>query len=100
MTASNKPDDCASMSDVRAEIDRLDAGLIALFAERASYISRAADIKAVEGLPAFIPERVDAVVANARKLAVDNGLDGELFELIWKELVKNAIAMEDEKLGE
>ena len=100
MTASNKPENCASMSDVRAEIDRLDADLITLFAERASYISRAADIKAVEGLPAFIPERVDAVVANARELAIENGLDGDLFELIWKELVKNAIAMEDKQMGE
>ena len=42
------------MADIRAEIDRIDAGLVRLLAERAAYIDRAAVIKAVAGLPARI----------------------------------------------
>ena len=37
--------DCMTMADIRAEIDRVDGELVALFAERVSYIDRAAVIK-------------------------------------------------------
>ena len=53
------PKDCTTMVDIRAEIDRLDAALIGLFAERAAYIDRAAQIKTGVGLPARINDRVD-----------------------------------------
>ena len=36
-----KPADCASMTDVRAEIDRVDQALVALIAERFGYVERA-----------------------------------------------------------
>jgi hypothetical protein len=41
-----KPADCTTMAQIRAEIDRLDEDLVRLFAERAGYIDRAAEIKA------------------------------------------------------
>ena len=41
-----KPADCTTMAEIRAEIDRLDEDLVRLFAERAGYIDRAAEIKA------------------------------------------------------
>ena len=43
MTATN----CETMDDVRYEIDRLDRDLVALLAERLSYIEAAGRIKAV-----------------------------------------------------
>ncbi len=95
MVANLEPAECKSMSDVRAEIDRLDAELIALFAERESYIKRAGEIKQVEKLPADIPVRVEAVIANARKLAEEQGLDGEFYAHVWRKLVEHSIAMED-----
>ena len=49
-----KPADCTSMAQIRAEIDRLDEDLVRLFAERAGYIDRAAEIKAEVDLPARI----------------------------------------------
>ena len=39
-----KPQDCVTMADLRAEIDRLDEALVAMLAERAGYIDRAAQI--------------------------------------------------------
>jgi len=54
------------MQDIRAEIDRLDAALIALLVERAGYIDRVAGVKASAGLPARIETRVEQVVANVR----------------------------------
>ena len=36
-----KPVDCNNMSDVRAEIDRVDQALVDLLAERWTYVDRA-----------------------------------------------------------
>jgi chorismate mutase len=62
-----KPGDCTSMAQIRAEIDRLDEDLVRLFAERAGYIDRAAEIKAEVDLPARINGRVEEVVGNVRR---------------------------------
>jgi isochorismate pyruvate lyase len=64
------------MADIKAEIDRIDAGLVRLLAERAAYIDRAAVIKAVAGLPTRITPRVEQVVANVRDHA-------QACRLIW-----------------
>lgn len=91
-------DDIPDMPRLRSEIDALDGEIIALFARRRDLIDRAARIKAVEGLPARIDWRVEEVVANARRNAVAAGLDGALFEQIWRQLVDAAIAQEDRHL--
>ena len=64
-----KPADCTTMAHIRAEIDRLDDDLVRLFAERAGYIDRAAEIKAGVDLPARINDRVEEVVQNVRRHA-------------------------------
>lgn len=92
-------DDIPDMPSLRARIDALDAELIALFARRRALIDRAARIKAAQGLPARIDWRVDEVIANARRNAEAAGLDGDLFEAIWRSLVEAAIAQEDRHLN-
>lgn len=91
-------DDINDMATLRAHIDALDQQLVALFAQRHALIDRAARIKAREGLPARIDARVEEVVANVRRHAVAAGLDGALFESIWRQLVDAAIAQEDRHL--
>ncbi len=93
------PAECKTMADIRAEIDRLDGALMALFAERAGYIDRAAEIKAGTGLPARIEARVEEVVTNVRDHARAAGLDPALFETIWREVIEWSIAREEEVLG-
>ena len=72
-----KPADCTTMAQIRAEIDRLDEDLVRLFAERAGYIDRAAEIKAEVDLPARIGSRVEEVVGNVRRHADTYGLPPE-----------------------
>ena len=45
-----KPDDCGSMDDVRAEIDRIDRGLVDLLAER--------DVQGLRDAAAEVAERL------------------------------------------
>ena len=87
------------MAEIRAEIDRLDAELVALFAARASFVDRAGQIKAEVGLPARIDARVEQVVANVRKLAVEHGLPPDQVEKLWRRLIDWSIAREETVLG-
>lgn len=87
------------MAEVRAEIDRIDAQLVALLAERASYIDRAAELKPALGLPARIEDRVEEVVARVRVSAMAEALDPDLAEALWRRLIDWSIAREEAKIG-
>ena len=88
-----------SMAELRAEIDALDARIVALMAHRARLIDRAAELKPFEGMPARIDARVEEVVTNARNHAMAGGLDPELVETIWRMMVEWSIAREERVLG-
>jgi isochorismate pyruvate lyase len=94
-----KPADCTNMAQIRAEIDRLDEDLVRLFAERAGYIDRAAEIKAQVDLPARIDTRVEEVVGNVRRHAATYGLPPDLVEKLWRRLIDWSIAREESRLG-
>lgn len=94
------PADCASMAEIRVEIDRIDQALIALFQERWGYIGRAAEIKKPAGLKADIPSRVDEVRQNARRNAERAGLDPDFYEDLWARLIQHSIKYELNILGE
>jgi len=87
------------MAEIRAEIDRVDAALVALLASRAGYIDRAAELKAGLGWPARIDARVEEVVANVRGAALAQGLPPEMLERFWRQLVDWSIAREEASLG-
>lgn len=93
-----RPQDCTTMADIRAEIDRLDEELVALFAERTAYIDRAAMIKEEIGLPARIEDRVEQVVANVRRHAVSHGLPPDKLEKLWRKLIDWSIEREEDHL--
>ena len=95
-----RPADCKTMTELRSEIDRLDRALVALLAERAAFIDRAAAIKAEVGLPARIEARVEEVVANVRAEALRHGLPCEQIETIWRSLIDWSIAREDKLLSQ
>jgi isochorismate pyruvate lyase len=93
------PKDCTTMSDLRAEIDRVDLALVRLFAERACYIDRAVALKSGLDLPARIEARVEQVVENVRAHAAANGLPPDLVEKLWRRLIDWSIAREEAALG-
>jgi isochorismate pyruvate lyase len=93
------PDDCMTMAELRAEIDRIDEELVARFAERATYIDRAIEIKSGIDLPARIVARVEEVVQNVRRHAVTQNLPPDLVEKLWRRLIDWSIAREESALG-
>lgn len=91
--------DIPDMPALRVEIDALDAQLMALLARRHALIDRAAQIKAGNGMPARIEARVEEVVANIRRHAVTHGLDPDLYDRLWRQLIEAAIAQEERQLS-
>lgn len=94
-----RPDDCTTMAELRAEIDRVDLALVGLFAERARYIDRAVTLKSGLDLPARIEARVEEVVQNVRRHAATHNLPPDLVEKLWRRLIDWSIAREEASLG-
>lgn len=100
MTKLTPPQDCRDMVELRHEIDALDAQLVALLATRTNYIDRAIALKQDNGLPARIPQRVEDVVAKVRRAAGSKGLDPDLAETLWRQLIDWSIAREAQVIRE
>jgi isochorismate pyruvate lyase len=100
MTEAKPPQNCADMADLRLQIDRIDAALIDLLVQRASYIDRAIDIKKAANLPARITSRVDEVIENVRRIAADNDLDPDLAQALWAQLIEWSIQREAVQIPE
>ncbi len=96
---SEKAADCRTMAEIRENIDRIDRALMDLFAERWTFIGRAAEIKAELGLKADIPARVEEVRNNARENAQARGLDGDFYDTLWAQLIRHSIEHEEKTLG-
>lgn len=94
-----KASDCGTMAEVRAEIDRIDTALVALLADRMTYIDRAAELKPALGLPARIEDRVEEVVAKVRATAIGRGVDPDLADALWRRLIDWSIAREERVIG-
>ncbi|MFM7654163.1 MAG: chorismate mutase [Paracoccaceae bacterium] len=94
------PQDCHDMTELRAAIDALDAGIVAKLSVRAGYIDRAAQLKWGNGLPARIDARVEEVVAKVRAEAGAQALDPDLVEDLWRRLIDWSIAREERTLGQ
>ncbi|GAD57386.1 MAG: isochorismate pyruvate lyase [Limimaricola cinnabarinus] len=87
------------MATLRREIDAIDADLVRLLARRASMIERAIELKPGEGLPARIDTRVRDVLEKVIARAHAEGLDTDLAERLWREMMEHFIAREEEVLG-
>ncbi len=99
MPTLTPPQDCQSMQELRAQIDKLDRQLIEMLVTRAGYIDRASQLKPGEGLPARIPERVEDVVQRVRTSSGELGMDPDLAEQLWRILIDWSIAREERVLG-
>ncbi|WP_265563299.1 chorismate mutase [Sphingomicrobium arenosum] len=93
MTDILDPQDCQTMTEVRAGVDAVDRALVALLARRFGYMDAAARIKPTrdavrdEARKADVKQKADA---EARRL----GVDPELVDRLYEDLVETSIAHE------
>lgn len=91
--AAPSPEDCRSMTEVRAGVDALDEQIVTLLARRMRYMDAAARIKPRRDQVRDEQRKAD-VIAHARAVASRNGLDAELIAQLYELLVEASIAHE------
>lgn len=95
-----KPWECADMSQVRAEIDRIDLALVDLIVERFGYVERAWQLKN-NPADARVPWRIQQVIDKVKARAEERGMPPEMVELVgsqWRNMIGWFVQYEEEKL--
>lgn len=87
------PQDCTTMTQVRAGVDALDRDLVALLDRRFGYMRAAARIKPHRGAVRDEARKAE-VIAGAVAEAERRGLPADVVAAIWEVLVEGSIAYE------
>jgi isochorismate pyruvate lyase len=92
-----RPWECADMSEVRDQIDRIDLELVDLIAQRFGYVDRAWQLKKNPG-EAYVPWRIQQVIDKVKARATEKGLPPQLTEALWRQMIGWFVQYEEEKL--
>ena len=88
------PDECSNIEEIRDAIDAIDREVIKSLSERFAYVKAAAKFKAnAAGVKA--PERFNAMLQQRRIWAEETGLNPDIIEKLYRDLVSHFI---DEEL--
>lgn len=85
--------DCRDMADIRAAIDQIDEQVIALLGQRFEYVKAAAPFK-TDAQSVKAPERLNAMLEQRRQWAETVGLDADVIEKLYRDLVQYFIEAE------
>ena len=96
--ATRQPAECRDMTEVRAEIDRIDRALVDAIAERFGYVERAWQLKLDARQEANVPWRNQQVIDKVRARASHTGVPPDLIEALWRQMIGWFIQYEEEKL--
>jgi len=101
MHITNKltPAQCTGMVDIRDEIDLLDSAIIQLIGKRYQYVQAAAKFKTSE-TAVRAPERFKAMLLQRREWALEQGLNPDVIEKLYSDLVSYFIQEEMERWKE
>jgi isochorismate pyruvate lyase len=87
------PDQCSNLDEIRAGMDAIDREMIALIARRVACVRAAAAFKTSSANVAA-PERVAAVLKTRREWAEAAGLNGDVIEGLYRDLVAYCVSEE------
>lgn len=87
------PEECTGLQDIRAEIDRLDREVIAALGQRFAYVKAAAKFKTSEA-SVKDSKRFLAMLEQRRKWAAAEGLNPDVIEKLYRDLVTHFIEEE------
>lgn len=87
-----------NLEEVRENIDRIDALIINLMAERQRYVNEAARFKKTAG-EVKAPARVEEVISNIKNLASKEGLDEDIAESVYRTMIRGFILKEQDQFN-
>ncbi|MBN2214572.1 MAG: chorismate mutase [Bacteroidales bacterium] len=86
--------DCNNIEDIRQAIDELDEEIISLLGRRFQYVKKIVKFKDKNEESIVARERREAVIRSRRKLAVEKGLDPDVIEQLYRNLISHFIEEE------
>lgn len=86
--------DCNNIEDIREAIDELDREIIKLLGRRFQYVKGIVKFKDKNEQSIVARERKEAVIRSRRKLAIENGLDPDVIEDLYRNLINHFIEEE------
>ena len=98
-----RPWECADMSEVRREIDRIDDELVDLIARRFGYVDRAWQLKRNTPEGAVVQWRIQQVIDRVKARAKEKDLPPEMVEMVgaqWRNMIGWFVQYEEEKLSQ
>jgi len=87
------PDECANIQEVRDEIDIIDREVIEALSKRFQYVIAAARFKTSEA-SVRSPDRFQAMLQQRREWAQESGLNPDVVENLYRDLVNYYIEEE------
>ncbi|BCZ46537.1 hypothetical protein psyc5s11_26040 [Clostridium gelidum] len=79
---------CESLEEVRENIDRIDKQIVKLITDRSTYVVQAANFKKnTDEVKA--PQRVERIINKVRDLAQEDGVNPDLVENIYREIINS-----------
>lgn len=97
-----RPWECADMSQVRTEIDRIDEALVDLIAERFGYVDRAWQLKINTPEGAVVQWRIQQVIDKVKARARARNLPPDIVDMVgaqWKNMIGWFVQYEEEKMS-
>jgi isochorismate pyruvate lyase len=88
------------MSQVRAEIDRIDREMVDLIAQRFGYVERAWQLKK-DPSEAYVPWRIQQVIDKVKAHSSEKGMPAEMTDMVaalWRQMIGWFVQYEEEKL--
>jgi isochorismate pyruvate lyase len=85
--------ECASIEEVRANIDRIDRLIVELLSERGGYVKQAAQFKKTSD-DVKAPQRVEQVIARVKVLANELGANPSVIEQVYRAMISGFIDAE------
>jgi len=90
----------SALDDLRAELEAIDAELVEALARRFDVVMKVAAVKADERIPVVLPDRIAQVLDRVAALAEAQGLDGEMTRRLYRLIIDEAIAIENQYIGQ
>jgi isochorismate pyruvate lyase len=79
--------DCKTIEEVHENINRIDREIVELISQRSRYVGQAAKFKkTTQDVKA--PTRVEEIILKVRGLAVENHLDPDIVEKIYRTMIE------------
>jgi chorismate mutase-like protein len=90
----------SALDDLRAELEAIDTELVQALARRFKVVMKVAAVKADEGIPVVLPDRIAQVLDRVAALAEAQGLDGDMTRRLYHLIIDEAIAVENQHMAD